>query len=168
MAQHWRCAVPMLSVLVSACTDVEKMAKIEKENKELRAKVEQQNRVVDLDTQGKCGTAAKRYLNENWTVDKGTMLLDYHNHFNRSLGKCFILVEWHYADAASKTGSWFNSVKLSDVYENLEYGELSEHTRIVLEPTISSEKAILDCHVSGAKCKTSEEFGELVQHFMSE
>src|ERR1700761_2295118 len=107
--------------------DREKAALLEKENKELREQLDQRKRLVDLDTQGKCSAAATDFFKERWgTPQSDTLLLDFSNHYDSSLGKCFVMVEWH-RSAASKDGAWFNLVELHDVFEKNKYAELSEH-----------------------------------------
>jgi len=110
-------------MFLSAC-NADKIAQLEKQNKEFRAELEKQKQMVDLDTQAKCSTAAQGFFQRNYSVDKATLLLNFHNHYNRALGKCFITTEWHYKEEGSKTGSWYNLMYLHDVYENQEYGRL--------------------------------------------
>lgn len=47
--------------------------------------------------------------------DKHTISLDYRNHYNKSLNKCFILIEYGYWLTASM---WANDMTLWDVHEN--------------------------------------------------
>ena len=149
---------------LTAC-DTDRIAKLEKENAELRADLEKQKRIVDLDTQGKCSAAAEHLFNIQFGAGKNTITLDYHNHYNRSLGKCFVMIEWHYRDVLSRTGSWFNLGFLYDAYENQEVGKFSQYTDVGadFEPHLS----IQECEVAGNKCGSIEEFNRKSTPFMS-
>jgi glucose-6-phosphate 1-dehydrogenase len=144
----------------------DKTAQLEKENKEMRAQLEQPKQLVDLDTQAKCATAAKEFFKEEFSFDQDTITLHQHNHYNKLLGKCFVLVEWHYRDRYSKTGSWYNVIKLHDVYQHDEYGGLSEYTEGSL--TSDSVKKIYACRVSGSDCTSITQFNERASKFMDE
>jgi hypothetical protein len=63
--------------LLAGC-EADRVAKLEKENADLKAKVEKQNTALDYDLQAKCS--------------KDAVLLDFTNHYDAKLNKCFILV----------------------------------------------------------------------------
>jgi hypothetical protein len=69
-------------------------------------------------------------LQREYQADRDTILLTQNNHYNRRLGKCFVLIEWHYHETGSKTGSWYNHMALHDVFENYKYGGVSNYTNI--------------------------------------
>ena len=91
------------------------------------------------------------------------MLLDQHNHYSKALGKCFVMIEWHYNDVISKTGSWNNIIKLYDVYQRDEYGDFFEYTDTSFQPQLKSEKTVYTCRVYGSDCKSIEEFNQLTR-----
>jgi hypothetical protein len=153
------------AILLSGCYS-DRIAKLESDNKELRSQLDKQKQTADLDTQAKCSTAAKAFFRDNWNRDKGTMLLDYSNHYNRKLSKCFIVVEWHYSDPITNRGEWFNNIQLYDVFENNRYAELSEH--IGVDPkTFAAAHRVLRCDVQGTECKTSEDFNSQIGDYLS-
>lgn len=158
----------LLAILAfgTACNQ-DRLARLEKENKELRVELAKQKQFTDLDVQGKCADAAKKYFREEFSSDKSTILLDHYNHYNRELGKCFALIEWHYYDTNSKTGSWHNMIKIVDVYERDEYADFSDYTEVAFSPTPSSKNSVLTCEVDDKKCSSMEEFHRLSAHFMA-
>jgi len=147
--------------------DQDEVARLQRENKELAAKLDSQSKLVDLDTQAKCSAAAKQYLREEYQYDNTTILLDQHNHYNRTLGKCFVMVEWHYREKASKTGDWYNVIQLHDVYQGDEYGDFGLFT-MILPPDYKTDERVYTCRVNGKDCKSIEEFSSLTQHFMTD
>jgi hypothetical protein len=153
------------AVLFLVACNTERIAQLEKENKDLRKQLEDAKH-VDLATQERCSNAAQRFLEREYSPDKDTILLTQLNHYNAHLGICFITVEWHYRDPGSKTGSWYNSIMLRDVYGNQKYAEFSEHTMIGLD--FKSIANMFECTVGGKKCSTIQEFNQSVNPFMSE
>ncbi len=94
------------------------------------------------------------------------MLLQETNHYNSKLGKCFVLVEWHYSDEGNKTSSWQNVVMLFDAYENHKYGDFSEYHSLGVDfkPTTS----LYGCSVDGQKCTSIEDFARATHGYMSD
>jgi len=157
--------LPLCSIVLLFGCDADKIARLEKENKELKAKLDEKSKLVDLDTQSKCSTAAKAFFRQNWQRDKDTILLDYTNHYNQSLGKCFILVEWH-SNTVTDRGEWFNTIELYDVFENNKYASVTDLTTID-QKTFESSKKTINCEADGEKCKTLPEFYEKTRGYMS-
>jgi hypothetical protein len=86
----------MICVGLLAGCDADRIAKLEKENTELKAKVDRQEAAMNYDLQAKCSKDAHVWFNKNWSRDKNTILLDFTNHYNAKFNKCLILVEYHY------------------------------------------------------------------------
>jgi len=162
-----RLVIVGLMILGTGCNQ-NRIARLEKDNKELHAQLDKQKQFTDLDTQGKCSEAANKYFREEFVADKSTTVLDHYNHFNKEMGKCFALVEWHYSDVDSKTGSWFLVIKIVDVYERNVYADFSQYTDIRFSPTPSSEDRVLVCEVDDVKCSDMEHFHRMSAHFMSQ
>jgi hypothetical protein len=105
---------------------------------------------------------AKAWFNENWAAtsrEKATTLLDFTNHYNTAQNKCFIVVEYHF----NATNSWFNDMRLWNVYENSEYGGFVEVHSTDYSKDIPSR--VDTCQVAGKKCKTIDEFNNLTQPY---
>jgi len=106
------------------CDTGERLNRLEKENAELKAALEQRNAATELELQEKCSKSAKAWFRENYSPDKDTTLLDETNHYNRKMNKCFVVVEYHYTAGSGPT--WYNDITMWDVYENLKYATFSE------------------------------------------
>jgi len=162
-----RCASALfilLFLLLTGCGVSDRLARVEKENKELKEEVSKRSTISDYDLQAKCAKDARAWFEESWQRDSGTILLDYTNHYNKAMNKCFILVEFHFNTAPS--GSWTNSMTISDVYENLKYGTYMETHRIRLKDGETSDQLHL-CKVMDKECKSIQEFNTLVGPYMN-
>jgi hypothetical protein len=86
----------LLSLL--ARNDSRIIAQLEKETKDLQEQLQSQRQADDWNLQSICAAAAKAYFDERWAPgrNKDTIRLDYINHYNKPLGKCFVLVEYNY------------------------------------------------------------------------
>lgn len=80
------------------CDNSERISRLEKQNQDLRAEVSRSRATADYDLQAKCSKDAREWFNVNWAGgrDKDTILLNFTNHYDKNLNKCFILVEYHY------------------------------------------------------------------------
>jgi hypothetical protein len=146
-------------LMAMGCAQDEKIANLERQNQELKAEVEKNHATADYDLQAKCSRDAKTWFNENWSRDKDTLLLDFTNHYNKSMNKCFILVEYNYSIGAN--GSWVSSSQLSDVYENSKFATFAEHH------SASTDDRVNICELSDKKCKTPEEFNDFVRPYLN-
>src|ERR1039458_798810 len=126
--------------LLAGC-EADRVAKLEKENADLKAKVEKQNTALDYDLQAKCS--------------KDAVLLDFTNHYDAKLNKCFILVEYHYkSDFACPGGnSWTNDMSLTDVYQNAKLAYFTENHITNWKPEFSLRNEVISCNVLDKECK---------------
>jgi len=151
-------------LMAMGCQD-EKIANLEKQNQDLKAEVERNTAAADYDLQAKCSKDAKTWFDQNWDRDKDTQLLDFTNHYNKSMNKCFIEVEYHFTFGSGE--SWVNNVTLWDIYENTKYANLNEHHTVYVKPTFSTETTVVACELADKKCTTANEFYDLVRPYMS-
>jgi hypothetical protein len=162
-------ALGIALLLTTGCDFPDRISRLEKENQELKAQAAKDHAatsaVADYDLQAKCSKDAKVFFNEGWRRDKNTILLDYSNHYNKAMNKCFIAVEYHYY--SGENGSWINNIALWDVYENVKYGLFFEDHTIFLKPAYHSEDAVNVCEFGDKKCKTIGEFNGFTQPYMS-
>ena len=121
--------------------------------------MEKSHVVEEYDLQAKCSKDAKAWFNENWARDKDTFLLDFTNHYNKTMNKCFILVYYNYS--IGKDGAWANDMTVWDVYENSKYGSFGN----IHYPSSREEVAL--CEIGSAKCKTLQEFNGLAGQYMN-
>jgi hypothetical protein len=158
----------MMLLLICGC-DTERLNQLEKQNQEMKAEIDKRNVAQDYDLQSKCSKDARAFFNANSERDKDTILLDFSNHYNKKLNKCFILGENHFNSHLADAGgtSWTNSMIMFDVYENSKYAEFIENHSTYLKPTIHVGQEVISCNVAGAKCKTQDEFNNLVQPYMN-
>jgi hypothetical protein len=163
--------VGALAVSFVACDTSDRLARLEKQNQELQAQVQKGNAAADLDLQAKCSRDARAWFTENWLPrDKDTILLDFTNHYNKKLNKCFILVEYHYDSKFAGAGgtSWTNDMLLTDVYENSKYGRFDENHYTYWKPTVTTNDEVISCELLDQKCKTIEEFNGLLRPYMND
>ena len=154
----------------TACDNSERIAKLEKQNQELQEKVHKESRVADYDLASKCSKDARVWFNENWSRDKDTLLLDFTNHYNKKVNKCFIFVEYHYNPHFISAGgnSWTNHMAVYDVYENDKIGEFGENHYIRYMPQASSSDEVIMCEMNGEKCKNIGEFNNLARPYLND
>jgi hypothetical protein len=153
--------------------DVDKIARLEKDNADLKAQMAKQNTAAEFGLQAKCSTAARAWFNGNWAStsrDKDTLFLDFTNHYNAKHNKCLILVEYHYKFQFVGPGgnSWTNEMSLTDVYENAKYASFAENHITNWKPKIETHEEVISCDVEGVKCKTGDEFNNLIRRYMND
>jgi hypothetical protein len=152
------------AICVFVGCDSEKIASLEKKNKELQAQLDKQ-KLGNLESQAKCSRDAKVWFSEQWQRDKSTLVLDYKTHYNEKMNRCFILVEFNYD--VSKSGSWVNDLSLWDVYENGKYGQFSESHIVSTNSHIGNVDRVVVCNVPSQRCKTASEFDALLSQYMN-
>jgi hypothetical protein len=131
-----------------------RLAQLEKENKELAAKVASLSH-ASLDMQEKCADMAKLKFH-NWGLDKGFVLASYKNHYHEELGHCFIEVTYH-RDA---DGNPVNIIELWDAIEQVnEKAHWTQKFNMWIVTLPSGEDK---------NCKSEKEFNELVKAYMEE
>jgi len=155
--------------LLCGC-EADRLSKLKKENADLKSKVEKRDAAVDYDLQARCSKDARAWFNENWLRDKDTFILDYTNHYDAKLNKCFILVEYHYNSAFHPLNgsAWANDLTLIDVHENAKYAKFAERHVTNMEPTISVVNEVITCEAVGKKCNTNDEFYKLIGPYMND
>jgi hypothetical protein len=156
----------IVSLAASGFENGQRISRLEMQTQELTAEVKKFTAAGDYDFQAKCSRDAKGWFNEKWPRDKATILLDYTNHYQKASNKCFILVEYHYS--MGPNGSWVNDMMLYDVYENAKYGNFGQHNFVYLKPEYHSESLLLTCELLGTKCKTIDQFNDLVRPYMND
>lgn len=121
-------------------------------------------KVVTLAEQQQCATAAKAWFNDNFgsaARDKTTQELNYSNHYNRKLHRCFVQAEWHVIYGSGQYATWFKHMYVYDAMENRLLAEFHEsHTSQTVE--------VFGCDVQGTKCEGLNEFNQLSGRLMSE
>jgi hypothetical protein len=159
-----------LSLMIVGCDVPDRESRLEKESQETKAEIEKirtaRSATADYDLQEKCSKDAKAFFIEGWTRDKNTMLLDYSNHYDKAMNKCFIAVEYHYYEGES--GSWVNDIALWDVYENVKYRFFFEGHTIFLKPEYHVEDAVVTFEFLDKKCKTIGEFNGFIRPYLND
>ena len=140
---------------VSACTaqqDKQRLLQLAKQIQELQAQVKIQQQAADLDLQAKCGTDARIWFNQNYRADKNATLLDFSNHYNKALNRCFILVQHKYwLDERSRYLS--SQVVAYDIYENLEKARSNE----ILSPGEKDFTPTVICRLNNDETKDAKD-----------
>ena len=72
--------LPLFSMALLLGCNADRVAQLEKQNKELTAKVESMSKAASLDLKGECAAGAESYFRQRWgTHGPGTITLDYTN-----------------------------------------------------------------------------------------
>lgn len=150
----------LASALYLLACDADKIAQLEKENKELQAKLGSLSQRSLLDLQEKCATQARiEYNYEGWSKKP---LVSYFNHYNRELNKCFIAV---YANGDKLIrGELYIGIYVSDAFEGKNFGEFYG---VVGKP----ERSPVSCMTlspTGEEtfCHSKDEFDVAIKRFM--
>ncbi|SRR5258708_18267163 len=158
-----------LVLLLTGCDSPDRVSRLEKENQELKAQMVKDHAAAsataNLDLQAKCSKDGTAWFSEHWPADKDTIILRNHNHYNASLNKCFVLVEYHYK--MDHNGSWTNDMSLWDVYENSQYGSFAENHLEQFKPEFKITNEVITCDFGQNKCKGLEEFNGLVRPYLN-
>ncbi len=160
-------ALLILLVVLFGCDDRERIARLEKQNQELKAHVDKSKPSLDYDLQGRCSHDAQEWFGKNSSRDKNTILLNFENHYNPAMNKCFIVVENHVKNPLENANSWANDMFVYDVQENLEYGRFIARHNIFLTPQFSDEEKVDECTVNGKTCKSLDEFNQMIHPYLS-
>ena len=162
-------AIPLLFLLllVSGC-DSGRLAQLEKQNGELKTQLEKRNVALDYDLQAKCSKDADLWFRKGFAEDKDTILLTFHNHYNKAMNKCFIVVVNHFNEGPQTLhkSSWLNDVSLWDIYENSRYGSLLEEHSYGLGTT--DEDSVVTCEAAGEKCTSLDQWSGLIRSYMND
>jgi hypothetical protein len=144
-----------LVLLLGACNS-DKIAQLEKRNKELAARLDSLSNGSLLDLQGRCASQSRSIFKDQGPWSKGVSVT-YTNHYNQRLGKCFIEI---HATTPGKQGI-FASTWISDAFERKDYGEyyaVVSHT-----PTSCTIRSLAGEETS---CQSEEEFTEAMKQYM--
>lgn len=150
------------AVLLSAC-NVERIAQLEKQNKELAAKLEAVTKQTSLDLQERC---AKQARAEFKAGDNEKEPMSFTNHYSAKLDKCFIEVT-----SSADSGNVPNTHRIvSDAFEGKVYAEY--HWRNDTGKKYWEVEPFM-CRVvlqTGEEtfCKTTAEYEALIKQYMQQ
>ena len=147
------------TVLLILCgCNGDRIAKLEKENQELTARLAQLTASRNSD-QAKCYAEARTFFEEKYKRDRSTIFLNYMNHFNRAENACYVLVEWRGDNAPL---GWTGSTTLWNTQKNSRVGGIFDNH------LPDGKDKVSKCSVNGISCQTYDEFNKLVQPFMND
>ncbi|HKW02284.1 MAG TPA: hypothetical protein VJN96_20850 [Vicinamibacterales bacterium] len=156
-----RAAMFALALLSVSC-DSQRLAKLEAENKDLRQQIDGLKRTNNLDVQAKCAKDAREFFNKDWATgrDDKTQLLDFSNHYNESMNRCFILINYNFLMGSS---GWSQTASLYDVYDHLQVGDFAA---LNIYRNGADQTTVNRCSVAGIQCTSGAEFNERIRPFM--
>ena len=156
------CLIGLLGLLVG-CDHGERISRLEKSIQDIQTESKRTAAAVDFDLQSKCARDSKTWFSGNWSPDKDTIILNYTNHYNKAMNKCFIVVEYHYN--VGKHLSWASDISLWDIYENTKVGAFGEmHMDYGMEAGVKDR--VSHCNVGQRTCKSLDEFNGLAISYM--
>ena len=139
-----------------------KISGLEKENQDLKAQLAKQQ-ASDFDLQAKCADQASKYFKlGGWDINKFD---SYTNHWNKSQGKCFMLIQSN--DASSKI--ILTSKELVDPVEGKSYGSffVSRDKLLALQKPSYCAKFKDGNQSSLEVCYSETEFDDYTNSFMN-
>jgi len=166
-----RYSILLFAVGLCACS-TGKIAQLEKENADLRGKLDAVSRNATLDLQEKCATQARiEFDSEGWdkpTLQRAATSATFVNHYNTKVNKCFIQVDS--TDDKTAPGETFLGTSISDAFEGKNYAQYDwkvDKTKKYWEvppfyckvTPLSGEP--ITCHSDG-------EFKQLIKQFMEQ
>jgi hypothetical protein len=161
--------VPILSLIVvmlvvGGCDDPQRTARLEKENADLKAQLNEKKVTRNYDLQTRCSKDARVWFNQNHSRDKDTMMLDFSNHYNSASNQCLIFIEYHFSNRSGR--SWLNNMSLYNVYENARYGNYLEQHVIGFDHDDPKDE-LITCEMFDTKCTSLDQFNRFVQPYMN-
>jgi hypothetical protein len=138
LQSRWKLLAVTIPLLTVVGCETSRIDKLEKQNQEILSHLRQRETAQDFDFRLKCSQAAKVYfvetreeyskgLSPKSSINEILESIVYTNHFNRSLNKCLIRIQ--FADTIAGHGV-YTSVYVDDVYERKNFanfvGSLSD------------------------------------------
>ena len=162
MPSRSRLLLVALSLVASGC-NTERLARLEKENRDISARLEAVTKAANLDLQEKCSNQASSVSRQ---MGLKSAFAVYTNHYNPKLNKCFITV----FNTATVGSIPTVSMWVQDAYEGKEYAEyfwINRHGQWYLEVKPDTCKVTL---LSGIEktCESQEEFEQLIKVYMDQ
>lgn len=118
------------------------------------------------DLPAKCARDAEVWVHEHGNQNElHTLSLSYTQHYNQSLGKCFVMVKRRYSTNKLIT---FSNWSLWEIYENVQHANSTRMVEEHPQPAAQHPESLEACEVDGQRCKTSEEFDRLVHGYMND
>jgi hypothetical protein len=158
-----RCLLLLSLALLSGC-NVDRIAQLEKENRELRQTLDTKMKVLTLELQDKCAKQAQSEFtalgfkenNDNWQAS-------FENHYNAKLNKCVMEVR---TQDTSSSGI-LHTITVTDAFERKEFADL------VFKFTSEFVDQVLQCRVTTSdgeekRCRSEEEFNTLIKQYMEQ
>jgi hypothetical protein len=167
MADHLRLlVVVMLAFAMLGCDIEHRTGRLEKQVEELKTEVGKIKAASDLELQAKCSRDAEVWFDKHWSQnDKDTVLLVQRNHYNKSLNKCFVFVQYHYRTTGGND-SWVNDMSLWNLYENVQLGTYTANHTHSRKPTYEVTDELITCVCEGQKCDSIENFNAMVNPYL--
>lgn len=172
MPDLYRTTLIALAIVLGGC-DASKISMLEKQNQELQSEIRKNQAAVDLDMQRKCARDSKLWFDEQWGHgDKDILALDYQNHYNKSLNKCFAQV--NYRSGTLPGGRHGQSVLIHKSLWNVHESDArlaefrSRFISYYVKTESESEEKIVDCRVDEKTCKSEDAFDNLVHPYLND
>ena len=148
--------LPALMLTLVACNQ-DKIANLEKQNRQLEAKLESVTKAGSLDLQAKCSQQARLAFSESGLGKKA--MAGYVNHYNPKLNICFVV--FSSTETAGKDLTTYRV--LYDAFEGKQYAEYFGGITRDAKPNVCTVKL-----QSGEDkdCESSKEFDELLKRYM--
>jgi len=146
------------SIITTGC-DKDRISRLEKENRELKAKLEKSAVAQDYDLQARCSKDAERWFDEHFPAERETRSVTFTNHYGKAMNTCFVQVDNNF-DGKSRLVTYYTVGSLWNIYENRELADY----QLVHMNDLSDR--LVKCTTTEKTCSTVEEFDSFVQRYM--
>jgi hypothetical protein len=152
---------------MSGCTDKDRLAALEKENKELHKKLDALPQNATIELQGKCSSQARLLFNQSY---RALPLATFTNHYSVKANKCFISIQSiDFKHPGTPNGSVTAVTAIVDAFEGKEIATQIWSGPKLGAPNITPTRCdVLALDGSALKCHSVEEFKTLTKTYIGD
>lgn len=147
------------AALFATGCDNDRISRLEKENQELKAKLEKNNVAQEYELQARCSKDAERWFTQHFPPQRETTSVTFTNHYAKSINTCFVQVDNNFY-TKSRLVTYYTVGSLWNIYENTPLAEYQ------LDHMNDLSDKLVKCTTMDKKCSTIDEFDAFVGRYM--
>ena len=158
-------ALPVLLSIMLGC-NADRIARLEKQNSELEAKLDSLSKAASLDVQAKCAQQARVVFSESGLSPKKDALAGYTDHYNQGLNRCFVRL--NSIEVKGKAATTY--ILVQDAFEGKLYAEYygSNTPGIPADAVTPNVCTITQQGGEEKECHSNKEFEESIRVYMEQ